>query len=42
VNGLEGSTEMTPIVRSCSRRCRTSDEIRLDLPTPGGPVTPTE
>ena len=27
----------TPIVRFCSRTCRISAEIRLDLPTPGGP-----
>jgi len=40
VNGLDGSTEITPIVRSCARTCRTSALIRLDLPTPGGPVTP--
>jgi hypothetical protein len=38
--GLDGSTEMTPIVRCSSRRWRISAEIRLDLPTPGGPVTP--
>jgi hypothetical protein len=40
-NGLEGSTEMTPTVLPSSRTWRTSDEIRLDLPTPGGPVIPT-
>jgi hypothetical protein len=39
-NGLDGSTEMTPIVRCSARRCPISAEIRLDLPTPGGPVTP--
>jgi hypothetical protein len=41
VNGLDGSIEMTPTVRPSSRTCRTSALIRLDLPTPGGPVTPT-
>ena len=41
VNGLEGSTEITPTERSCSRTCRTRALIRVDLPTPGGPVTPT-
>jgi hypothetical protein len=40
-NGLDGSTEMTPTERFSSRTCRTSALIRLDLPTPGGPVTPT-
>jgi hypothetical protein len=39
-NGLDGSTEMTPIVRWSVRRRPMSAEIRLDLPTPGGPVTP--
>ena len=41
-NGLEGSTETTPTVISRSRTCRISAETRLDFPTPGGPVTPTE
>ena len=41
VNGLEGSTEMTPTVVSRSRTWRTSALISDDLPTPGGPVTPT-
>jgi len=41
VNGLEGSTETTPTVLSCARIWRTSAAIRLDLPTPGGPVMPT-
>ena len=41
VNGLDGSTEMTPTVVSASRRCRTSALISDDFPTPGGPVTPT-
>ena len=41
VKGLEGSTEITPTVRPASRTWRTSALIRLDFPTPGGPVTPT-
>jgi hypothetical protein len=41
VNGLDGSTEMTPTVRRDSRMWRTSALISEDLPTPGGPVTPT-
>ncbi len=40
-NGLDGSTETTPTVRSLSRTSRTSALMRLDFPTPGGPVTPT-
>ena len=40
VNGLDGSTEMTPTLVESSRTRRTSALIRLDLPTPGGPVTP--
>src|SRR5262245_45830926 len=40
-NGLEGSTETTPTVRPSSRICPTSAPIKLDFPTPGGPVTPT-
>src|SRR5215470_10955039 len=42
VNGLDGSTETTPTLRSSARTCATRALIRLDLPTPGGPVTPTE
>ena len=41
VNGLDGSTEMTPTVCSRPRTWRTSALISDDLPTPGGPVTPT-
>jgi hypothetical protein len=41
VNGLDGSTEMTPTVEFVWRTWRTSALIREDLPTPGGPVTPT-
>ena len=41
VNGLDGSTEITPTVCSALRTCRTSALISVDLPTPGGPVTPT-
>src|SRR6476646_3412913 len=41
VNGLDGSTEMTPTLLSSARISRTSAVIRLDLPTPGGPVIPT-
>ena len=37
VNGLDGSTEMTPTVVSRSRTWRTSALISDDLPTPGGP-----
>ena len=39
-NGLEGSTEITPADRSCARTCPSSAAIRVDLPTPGGPVMP--
>ena len=40
VNGLDGSTEITPTESSRSRTCRTSAPISVDFPTPGGPVTP--
>ena len=40
VNGLEGSTEMTPTVRPSLAHEPDERAIRLDLPTPGGPVTP--
>ena len=40
VNGLDGSTEMTPTLVPLARTRLTSALIRLDLPTPGGPVTP--
>ena len=39
-NGLEGSTDTTPIVLPCSRRWPTRAPRRLDFPTPGGPVNP--
>ena len=41
VNGLDGSTETTPTACSSARAWLTSAEIRVDLPTPGGPVRPT-
>ena len=41
VNGLDGSIERTATSRSLSRACLTSAPIRVDLPTPGGPVKPT-
>ena len=41
VNGLDGSTEITPTVCSSARTSRISADARLDLPTPGGPVSPT-
>ena len=40
MKGLEGSTEMTPTDASSARTWRTSALMRLDFPTPGGPVTP--
>ena len=40
-NGLDGSTEMTPTVSSAPRTWRTRALIRLDFPTPGGPVMPS-
>ena len=40
MNGLDGSTEMTPTLRPSPRTRLTSALIRVDLPTPGGPVTP--
>ena len=40
VNGLDGSTESTPTVRSASRRSFVIEPISVDLPTPGGPVMP--
>ena len=40
-DGLDGSTEITPTDRSSVRMWRTSVLIKDDLPTPGGPVTPT-
>ena len=41
VNGLEGSIESTPTLRSDSRSALTRAPIRVLLPTPGGPVKPT-
>ena len=41
VNGLVGSTEITPAVRPSERTLPTSAETRVDFPTPGAPVTPT-
>ena len=41
VNGEEGSIESTATSRSCERASFTSAPIRVDLPTPGGPVKPT-
>ena len=38
---LEGSTVITPTVCSRARRSLQSAVIRLDLPTPGGPVIPS-
>src|SRR5436190_842187 len=40
-NGLDGSTDTMPTSAPRTRTWRTSDEMRVDLPTPGGPVTPT-
>ena len=40
VNGLDGSTEMTPTVFSSARTWRTSEPTSVDFPTPGGPVIP--
>ena len=40
VNGLDGSTEITPTESSRWRTWRTSAPISVDFPTPGGPVTP--
>ena len=39
-NGLDGSTETMPTVFWSLRSSVTSDDNRLDLPTPGGPVNP--
>ena len=41
VNGLVGSTAMTPTVDERSRMCATSRSTSVLLPAPGGPVTPT-
>ena len=42
MNGLDGSTETTPTVRSSERTCATSAPTSDDFPTPGGPVTPID
>ena len=41
VNGELGSIESTATWRSRSRACSIRRPIRVDLPTPGGPVKPT-
>jgi hypothetical protein len=41
VKGEEGSIERTAICRSWARACSISRPMRVDLPTPGGPVKPT-
>ena len=41
MNGLDGSIESTPTVRSRSRSSAVIAPISVLLPTPGGPVTPT-
>ena len=41
VNGLEGSIESTATWRSALRISAVSAPIRVLLPTPGGPVSPT-
>ena len=38
---LDGSTVITPIVCPRARRSVQSAAMRLDLPTPGGPVMPS-
>ncbi len=38
--GELGSTEITPTVLPSRRACATSAPARVDLPTPGGPVSP--
>ena len=40
-NGDDGSTASTPTRRCCARSSRTSSDVVVDLPTPGGPVSPT-
>ncbi len=37
----DGSTAMTPTVRPSPRQAAIRAPISVDLPTPGGPVTPT-
>ena len=41
VNGDDGSIDSTAIVRSCSRRSLVIAPMRVDLPAPGAPVSPT-
>src|SRR5688500_8275117 len=41
VNGLEGSMDRTPTSRPAVRSSAVRAPIRVLLPTPGGPVTPT-
>ena len=40
MNGLDGSMESTAMSRSASRSSFVNAPIRVDLPTPGGPVKP--
>ncbi len=40
-NGDDGSTASTPTRRPVARTTRTSSDVVVDLPTPGGPVRPT-
>ena len=42
MNGLDGSTETTPTLRPSARTWATREPTSDDLPTPGGPVTPTD
>src|SRR3990167_5462366 len=41
VNGLDGPTAPTPTVAPSARRRAVSRSTTVDLPAPGGPVTPT-
>src|SRR5206468_275395 len=41
LNGLDGSTATMPMRRSAARRCAVRRSVSVDLPAPGGPVTPT-
>jgi hypothetical protein len=41
VNGLEGSTAITPTDEPPVRRRVVSRSTRVDFPAPGGPVTPS-
>ena len=42
VNGLVGSTAITPTVKPCFRSSAVSRSTSVLLPAPGGPVTPTD